>query len=74
MSRESGLCENDACVHVLMRGGMWHVRFNSDYSGYSGDFGTTTTVDTEANGGGQDGMGQSASFALGPYSAVIFSQ
>lgn len=58
----------------MPRGGMWHVRFNSDYSGYSGDFGNTTTVDTDANGGGQDGMGQSASFALGPYSAVIFSQ
>jgi 1,4-alpha-glucan branching enzyme len=50
------------------------VRFNSDWNGYSGDFGNTTTVDTEANGGGQDGMGQSASFQLGPYSAVIFSQ
>lgn len=58
----------------MPRGGMWHVRFNSDWNGYSGDFGNTATLDTDANGGGMDGMGQSASFALGPYSAVIFSQ
>jgi 1,4-alpha-glucan branching enzyme len=58
----------------MPRGGLWRVRFNSDYGGYSGDFGNTATLDTEANGGGVDGMGQSASFQLGPYSAVIFSQ
>ncbi len=56
------------------RGGRWYVRFNSDWNGYSGDFGNTTTLDADANGGGADGMGQSASFQLGPYSAVIFSQ
>lgn len=58
----------------MPRGGRWYVRFNSDWNGYSGDFGNTTTLDADANGGGQDGMGQSASFQLGPYSAVIFSQ
>jgi 1,4-alpha-glucan branching enzyme len=58
----------------MPRGGLWHVRFNSDWNGYSSDFGNTTTLDTDANGGGEDGMGQSASFQLGPYSAVIFSQ
>jgi 1,4-alpha-glucan branching enzyme len=54
--------------------GMWRVRFNSDWNGYSSDFGNTQTLDTDATGGSQDGMGQSASFQLGPYSAVIFSQ
>jgi 1,4-alpha-glucan branching enzyme len=54
--------------------GMWYVRFNSDWNGYSSDFGNTQTLDTDAVGGAQDGMGQSASFQLGPYSAVIFSQ
>jgi 1,4-alpha-glucan branching enzyme len=56
------------------RGGRWYVRFNSDWNGYSGDFGNTATLDLDANGGGADGMGQSGGFQLGPYSAVIFSQ
>ena len=54
--------------------GMWKVRVNTDWNGYSGDFGNTQTLDTDAAGGGQDGMPQSASFQIGPYSAVIFSQ
>jgi 1,4-alpha-glucan branching enzyme len=58
----------------MPRGGTWYVRFNSDWNGYSGDFGNTATFDADASGGGQDGLGQSASFALGPYSAVVFSQ
>jgi 1,4-alpha-glucan branching enzyme len=58
----------------MPRGGHWRVRFNSDWNGYSSDFGNTATLDADANGGGQDGLGQSASFQLGPYSAVIFSQ
>lgn len=56
------------------RGGLWYCRFNSDSSNYSSDFGNTATRDTNTSGGGQDGLGQSASFALGPYSVAIFSQ
>jgi 1,4-alpha-glucan branching enzyme len=56
------------------RNGLWYVRFNSDWTGYSNNFGNTRTLDTSANDGAQDGMGQSASFEIGPYSAVIFSQ
>jgi len=56
------------------RGGLWYVRFNSDFNGYSSNFGNTRTLDTTANGGGEDGLGQSASFERGPYIAVIFSQ
>jgi 1,4-alpha-glucan branching enzyme len=58
----------------MPRGGYWYLRFNSDWSGYSRDFGNTQTLDTAANGGAMDGLGQSASFQLGPYSVVIFSQ
>lgn len=56
------------------RNGTWHVRLNSDWNSYSSDFGNTATLDLDANGGGMDGLGQSGSFALGPYSIVIFSQ
>jgi 1,4-alpha-glucan branching enzyme len=58
----------------MPRGGRWYVRFNSDWNGYASDFGNTQTLTTDANGGGIDGLGQSATFQLGPYSAVIFSQ
>lgn len=56
------------------RGGLWYARFNSDANVYSSDFGNTRTLDTNANGGGMDKMGQSGTFGLGPYSIVIFSQ
>ena len=55
-------------------GGSWKVRFNSDWKGYSSDFAGTNTFDLNADGGGMDGLGQSGSFALGPYSILIFSQ
>jgi 1,4-alpha-glucan branching enzyme len=58
----------------MPRRGYWYLRFNSDWNGYSPDFGNTATFDTSANGGPMDGLGQSASFQLGPYSAVMFSQ
>lgn len=56
------------------RGGMWYARFNSDANIYSSNFGNTATRDTIAYSGGKDGMGYNASFAIGPYSVVIFSQ
>ncbi|MGA9523433.1 MAG: alpha-amylase family glycosyl hydrolase [Myxococcaceae bacterium] len=56
------------------RGGRWYVRFNSDWSGYSGDFGNTPSLDTHAYSGGKDGMPYNATFAIGPYSVVIYSQ
>ncbi|EYF05207.1 alpha-amylase family glycosyl hydrolase [Chondromyces apiculatus] len=58
----------------MPRSGMWRVRFNSDWNGYSPDFANTTTVDTNANGSGRDGMGQSANITIGAYSVVILSQ
>lgn len=59
----------------LPRGGLWRVRFNSDYNGYSPDFGNAAVFDTEANGGPLHGMGQSGVVTtVPPYSVVIFSQ
>jgi 1,4-alpha-glucan branching enzyme len=58
----------------MPRSGRWYVRFNSDSNAYSSDFGNTATQDADASGGGADAMAQSASFQLGPYSAVILSQ
>jgi len=54
--------------------GMWRVRFNSDWNGYSGDFANTASLDTDANGAPRDGMGQSANITVGAYSVVILSQ
>jgi 1,4-alpha-glucan branching enzyme len=56
------------------RGGLWYARFNSDWNGYSSDFGNTATLDTNANGGGKEGLPSSGNIKLGPYSLVIFSQ
>ncbi|GEN10968.1 1,4-alpha-glucan branching enzyme [Myxococcus fulvus] len=56
------------------RAGTWYLRFNSDWSGYSGDFGNTPSTNTTANGGRKDDLNYNASFAIGPYSLLIFSQ
>jgi 1,4-alpha-glucan branching enzyme len=56
------------------RGGLWYARFNSDARVYSSDFGNTATLDTNANGGAKDGLPNSGTIKLGPYSLVIFSQ
>jgi 1,4-alpha-glucan branching enzyme len=58
----------------LPRRGIWYVRFNSDWSGYSSDFGNTATYDVWTQDGGRDGLSYHGSLALGPYSAVILSQ
>ncbi len=49
--------------------GRWRVRFNSDWSGYSSDFGNCSSLDLDA-----DGPSPSGSTALGPYSCIILSQ
>jgi len=55
------------------RGGTWFLRFNSDFRGFSSDFGDVG-YDTNANGGGNQGMPFSADVGLGPYSVCIYSQ
>jgi 1,4-alpha-glucan branching enzyme len=54
--------------------GIWHVRFNSDDTSYSADFGGTPSSDVNAVGPSRDGMNQSGTVQLGPYSVVILSQ
>jgi 1,4-alpha-glucan branching enzyme len=56
------------------RDGLWRVRFNSDWQGYSPDFGNTPSFDATASAIPLDGMPFSAAVALGPCSVVILSQ
>jgi 1,4-alpha-glucan branching enzyme len=56
------------------RGGLWRVRFNSDWSGYSSDFRNTPSNDVWADSLSRDQMDFSGAIGLGPYAAVILSQ
>jgi 1,4-alpha-glucan branching enzyme len=58
----------------LPRTGRWRVRFNSDWDGYSGDFGNWSSYDTEAASIPLDNLPFSGSVGLGPYTAIILSQ
>jgi 1,4-alpha-glucan branching enzyme len=55
------------------RGGPWRVRFNSDWRGYSDDFGDHLGYDTVAHDGPRDGLGFSGNVGVGPYSALILT-
>ncbi|MBW4425084.1 MAG: alpha amylase C-terminal domain-containing protein [Nostoc desertorum CM1-VF14] len=58
-------------------GGTWWVRFNSDWNGYSPDFGNHSGYDTFAdrsNPNDSDGMSFRANVGIGPYSVLILSQ
>jgi len=54
--------------------GWWRVRFNSDWQGYSSDYGNQFGYDTMAGGSSQDGMPFQANVGIGPYSVLILSQ
>jgi 1,4-alpha-glucan branching enzyme len=56
------------------RAGRWRVRFNSDWQGYSADFGNQLGYDTVAGPGPMDAMAFHANVGLGPYSVLILSQ
>lgn len=56
------------------REGLWKVRFNSDWQGYSADFGNHPSFDTFASSGDKDGMAYKATVGIGPYSVIILSQ
>ncbi|MEH0154495.1 alpha-amylase family glycosyl hydrolase [Limibacter armeniacum] len=58
----------------LPKEGKWKVRFNSDWNGYSADFGNTSADDIVALIDGYDGMPYSGSIGLGPYTVLILSQ
>src|SRR5258708_5624775 len=55
------------------RSGTWFLRFNSDFRGFSPDFGNVG-YDTTANGGGTQGMPFDGNVGLGPYGVCIYSQ
>jgi 1,4-alpha-glucan branching enzyme len=50
------------------------VRFNSDWSGYSPDFGDALGYDTDATPGDRDGLDFHGNIGIGPYSAVVLTQ
>jgi 1,4-alpha-glucan branching enzyme len=56
------------------RPGLWRLRLNTDWDGYSPDFHGFESHDVEATEAECDGSPWSAEVAVGPYSAVIFSQ
>ena len=64
----------DSYTLGMPRAGQWRVRFNSDWQGYSADFGNHMGYDTMAGGGPMDGMPFQANVGIGPYSVLILSQ
>jgi 1,4-alpha-glucan branching enzyme len=56
------------------RGGLWRVRLNGDWGGYSPDFTNRSSNDVWASDNGADTMPFAGNVGLGPYSTVIFSQ
>lgn len=52
--------------------GHWRLRFNSDASSYSDDFGNYPSADVVARGDPRDGLAARASVAIAPYSALIY--
>jgi len=58
----------------LPAGGLWRVRFNGDWRGYSSAFSGHPSNDAWASPWGCDGMPWSGDIGLGPYAAIILSQ
>jgi 1,4-alpha-glucan branching enzyme len=56
------------------RPGYWYVRFNSDWDGYSPNFGNHSSYNTTADWGGLHEMPCHGNVGIGPYSAIILSQ
>lgn len=58
----------------LPRPGLWKVRFNSDWDGYSDDFDNLYSPDVSSDGIAYDGLNQSGTLKIAPYSVLILSQ
>jgi 1,4-alpha-glucan branching enzyme len=54
--------------------GLWKLRLNTDWSGYSNLFGNHHAYDTHAFSAPKDGLSYSANVGIGPYTMLIFSQ
>lgn len=64
----------DAYLIGFPAAGLWKLRFNSDWQGYSNDFQGHLSFDVSAEAGERDGLPFSAAVAIGPYSVLIYSQ
>lgn len=58
----------------LPRPGIWKVRFNSDWSGYSSDFGNLWVPDVTATSTPWNGLPYSGTLPIPAYSTIILSQ
>ena len=58
----------------LPAGGDWRLRLNTDWDGYSADFGGHESGDLHAEEAEQDGRPFRASVSIGPYSALVFTR
>ncbi|MBS1724194.1 MAG: alpha amylase C-terminal domain-containing protein [Armatimonadetes bacterium] len=58
----------------LPRGGGWSVAFNSDWNGYSGLFGNLFSPNFTADSTAYDGMPNSGTVNLAPYTCVILAK
>ena len=54
--------------------GVWRLRLNTDWQGYSEDFSNCTSNDVLAEAGVCDGLPFHGTISIGPYSVLIFSQ
>jgi 1,4-alpha-glucan branching enzyme len=56
------------------RSGVWRVRFNSDWEGYSEDFSNYDSPDVTTFNEPRDGLNYSGIIEIGPYTTLILSQ
>ncbi len=56
------------------REGFWRLRLNSDWRGYSDEFGDFASTDVTAAPSGAEEDGFAAAVAIAPYSLLVFSQ
>lgn len=54
--------------------GVWRLRLNSDWRGYSDDFGDHPGTDVVAEPGERDGQPFHAAVSIGPYSVLVYSR
>jgi len=64
----------DSYALGMPQAGHWRIRFNSDWEGYSADFGSHPGYDTMAGDVPMDNMPFQANVGIGPYSVLILSQ
>ena len=58
----------------IPEGGEWRLRVNTDWDGYSRDFGGHASGDLFVHEGEHEGYPCSASVSVGPYSALVFTR